>query len=309
MTRSARIDPAARSADTLRFAPSGMANRRGSGHAQAPSPTPIQHLKRQRAGVSVPFLGADYDVFRICAVGMNHHDFGGLGANWWVCRGHIHDRLERGKRHSFAHGAGSYLSAIRASAVGAEPAEDIPSAQAAADGWRAASFVEAVKCSPHPKTSSPTRAMWHNCPPLFLREELRLLAPRVTLVLGRTHNAQHVVHTLDANLSIALTLWSATGPSWMAGRSTSSAATIPRVPTGARPTHPSSNRWPSRRSRADAVESPMSDQSVPRGPEAAEALGTELPHDPSRPQFVVTPEHDERWRLCVAVAEWVTERS
>jgi hypothetical protein len=152
----------------------------------------------QDAGVSVPFVGWDYEEFRICVVGINLHDYGGLGANWWVCRGHIFDRLGAGKRSHFAYGTGSYLAALRASLGTEEPIPRAPTTEAAADGWRAASFVEAVKCAPRRDTSKPSQEMWSNCPPLFLVRELALLAPRVVLVLGRTDVRNRVTGLLEA---------------------------------------------------------------------------------------------------------------
>jgi len=162
--------------------PFGSADRPDAGHA----------------GVSVPFVGWDYEAFRICVVGINLHDYGGLGANWWVCRGHMFDRLGKGKRSHFAYGTGAYLAALRASLDGKAAVRDRPTTEAAADGWRAAAFVEAVKCAPRRNTSKPSAAMWSNCPPLFLVRELELLAPRVLLVLGRTDVTRRVTRLLDA---------------------------------------------------------------------------------------------------------------
>jgi hypothetical protein len=121
---------------------------------------------------------------KICVIAINHHNFGGLGANWWMARGHIHERLGRGRRHPFALGIGSYVAAVKASITG-RPIPARPTPAEAADGWETAAFVEAVKCAPWEKVSEPTAAMWRNCPPRFLVPELELLAPRVVIVAGR----------------------------------------------------------------------------------------------------------------------------
>lgn len=138
----------------------------------------------QRAGITVPWIGAGYSDSKICVVAINHHNFGGLGANWWMARGHIHERLGRGRRHPFALGIGSYVAAVKASITG-RPIPAGPTPAEAADGWDTAAFVEAVKCAPWEKASKPTAAMWRNCPPRFLLAELELLAPRVVIVAGR----------------------------------------------------------------------------------------------------------------------------
>jgi hypothetical protein len=50
-----------------------------------------------RAEVSVPWIGSGYRESGICAIAINLNKYGPLGANWWIVRGHIHDRL--GKDH------------------------------------------------------------------------------------------------------------------------------------------------------------------------------------------------------------------
>lgn len=152
----------------------------------------------QEAGVSVPFVGRDFESHRICTIGINHHNFGGLGANWWVCRGHIYSRLSNGSRSHFAYGSGSYLSAIRAALTGATPSPVPPQPEECVAGWHASAFVEAVKCSPVPDVSRPSDAMWRNCPPLYLKAELALLQPAVVLVLGRTAAVERVGSVLGA---------------------------------------------------------------------------------------------------------------
>lgn len=139
----------------------------------------------EEAGVSVPFVGPDFFTYRIVTCGLNMHDYGGLGANWWICRGHIYDTLGQGHRKSFSLGVGAYLTAVRRSVEGVPQETDPPTPQNAAHGWLATAFVEMVKCAPLRRASEPTDAMVRNCPDFLLKDELRHLGPRILLVLGK----------------------------------------------------------------------------------------------------------------------------
>jgi hypothetical protein len=41
------------------------------------------------AGISVPWVGREYAAWRICVVGLNFDNYGGLAAHWRVCASHI----------------------------------------------------------------------------------------------------------------------------------------------------------------------------------------------------------------------------
>jgi hypothetical protein len=133
--------------------------------------------------IAVPWIGSGYRRSRVCAIAINLNKYGPLGANWWIVRGHIHDRLGKGSRRTFEFRVGQYLAAIRASQERRAIIGEIEPAMAA-QGWEECAFFEAVKCSPESGVSSPTAAMWGNCPPRYLLHELEILRPRVVVAIG-----------------------------------------------------------------------------------------------------------------------------
>lgn len=143
-----------------------------------------------RAGIAMPWLGDDYLENRIVVVGMNLHDWGGLDAHLRVCRDHIRQlRLGRTGKDSraFATGAMTYVDAISRSMAGETlSADPRPGRSVLADHWHKVAFAEAIKCAPPTVASAPYPEMFKLCPPAFLLEELRILRPRVVLVLGRS---------------------------------------------------------------------------------------------------------------------------
>ncbi|MBK5218944.1 MAG: hypothetical protein JJE35_04045 [Thermoleophilia bacterium] len=137
-----------------------------------------------RAEISVPWIGSGYRESGICAIAINLNKYGPLGANWWIVRGHIHDRLGKGSRRNFEFRVGQYLAAIRASQEGRWPIRGEIEPQLAARGWEDCAFFEAVKCSPESGVSAPTGTMWENCPPRYVLDELEILRPRVVVAIG-----------------------------------------------------------------------------------------------------------------------------
>jgi hypothetical protein len=141
--------------------------------------------------VSVPWIGSDYFQHRLCVVAINQNCYGGLGAHWWITRGAIEDlKQNRGGKRPFHLNAGRYLAALFA-ALDSQPLPDVQVlegpevAAAAASAWSRCAFHEAVKCAPTEDRSKPTTAMWRNCPPRYLQDELKILAPKTILAIGR----------------------------------------------------------------------------------------------------------------------------
>lgn len=144
-----------------------------------------------RAGISMPWIGARYDELRIVVIGMNLHDWGGLDAHLTICRDHIRS-LNEGKQgkanHAFATGAMTYVDTIARSMAGEplRPGEEIPHGDRLAARWDQVAFLEAVKCSPSRTGSTPYDGMFSECPTMFLRAELTILKPKAVVVLGRS---------------------------------------------------------------------------------------------------------------------------
>ncbi len=144
-----------------------------------------------RAGISVPWVGAHYFDRRICVVGTNASDWGGIDSNWRICPSHKDALLagRRGKDGSpFAEGAMRYAHAVERSLGGAtDPDTRAASRPQLAETWESCAYLQAVKCSPSTPRSEPFPEMFRNCPSLLLKDELEILRPDAVIVLGRTH--------------------------------------------------------------------------------------------------------------------------
>jgi hypothetical protein len=153
-------------------------------------PLLLEVLLRERLPSACPGRSGrsmDWPAFvehRIAVVAINFNFYGGLGAQQWVRRGDIHERLGRGKRSLFPYRVGQYLAALLASQRGeAVTVNDDPAA--GADGFESCAFIQAVQCSPRPEVGRPSDAMWSNCPPRYLLAQLELLEPRLVMAVGR----------------------------------------------------------------------------------------------------------------------------
>lgn len=144
----------------------------------------------EQAGIAVPWVGTEYEEWRICVVGLNFDNYGGLAAHWRVCDSHIR-AMKDGKPGKngrfFAAGAMSYARAVelsmsRSLASGWEGAPP----QALAGSWDRCAFLQAVKCAPVGNRSRPTSVMCCKCPHFLLGDEIEILAPRVVILLGRS---------------------------------------------------------------------------------------------------------------------------
>lgn len=144
----------------------------------------------ERAGLSVPWVGREYTKWRICVVGLNFNNYGGLEAHWRVCESHVRamsDGKDGKNGRFFARGAMSYARAVELSMSRAlAQGWDGEPPQALARSWHRCAFLQAVKCAPVGNRSRPTRHMCSTCPPYLLADEIEILAPRVVILLGRT---------------------------------------------------------------------------------------------------------------------------
>jgi hypothetical protein len=143
----------------------------------------LERPPRAEAPISVPWIGPGYAAGGVVAVAINFNSYGGLGGQWWIRRGAI-DALRAGHRKRFDYRTGTYLALIHACLAG-QQLDAEPATATVADAWEASAFVEAIKCSPRRTSSRPTEAMWRNCPPRYLVDELELLAPGAILLVGQ----------------------------------------------------------------------------------------------------------------------------
>ncbi len=136
-----------------------------------------------RAEIAVPWIGSGYRRSGVCAIAINLNKYGPLGANWWIVRGHIHDRLGKGSRRNFEFRVGQYLAAIRASQDGRPiEARSFPPSRPV-DG-RTAPSSRRSSALRSPVSPRPPRRCGQNCPPRYLLDELEILRPRVVVAIG-----------------------------------------------------------------------------------------------------------------------------
>lgn len=177
------------------------------------------------ARIARPWVGPRYEQLGLLVVGINMNEAGGYGAMVHHVECAQKDLAKGTRRLRFGHPArgkngyagtlvfhrvGAYASYFAARA-GLAPLECTP------DGFPAATHVarsfdliamtNQVKCSPKNELSKPTEGMWRECGRMVLARELRVLRPRLVLVLG-TENRDH----LGANcFDSAVTSWKPSG--------------------------------------------------------------------------------------------------
>lgn len=163
----------------------------------------------RKANASVPWVGAAFDRDRIAVVGINANQYGGLGANWWITRGHLRD-LAPGKKPAFPFRVAQYLSAIRASSAGTTPAR-VDEPRALASEFESCAFFQSIQCSPIGARGNATHEMATQCPPRHLVPQLEDLAPSLVVTIGKT-NRERIWALVDAREEPATPgVWRGTG--------------------------------------------------------------------------------------------------
>lgn len=180
MIRRTRSSTAARSAPIARRCASAGRKCSECWEHESPDARPADDV----AGISIPWIGADYECDRVAVAGINLYDYGGLFAQWLIYH-ELEEKLARAKRYKgsmLPFGVGAYVSALLHK--GSPNSFVEPSSLEAAKAWRRISFLELVKCSPRRDRSAPNREMWANCLGEFLLDELRILRPKSLIVIG-----------------------------------------------------------------------------------------------------------------------------
>lgn len=142
---------------------------------------------RDHAGVSAPFIGANYEQRRIAIIAVNGAS--SLDNMWWLCGKHIESQRTGGRGaggRAFAYGAIAYARVVDAALDGRVLDDwDNPPREALVPTWDSCAVLEAVKCVPQRTRIAPYQEMVLNCPRLLLRHELAILRPRVVILLSR----------------------------------------------------------------------------------------------------------------------------
>jgi hypothetical protein len=155
--------------------------------------------------VSRPWIGGHYESLRLLFLAINMNGSGGffeatglvLAARDEILTGRTRVRFghdyQKYPGTMLYHRMGVYASAFVETAKFRDeipPEQSWPSYQNVAEAFEFMAYTNQVKCSPHDDQNSknsrsePTGAMWENCGKYVLAEELRLLNPRVIVVLG-----------------------------------------------------------------------------------------------------------------------------
>jgi len=154
--------------------------------------------------IQLPFIGPLYanSRSRLAVLGINLNGDGGLFSLHWLVANvqsifttgikKTHFGVEGYSGTLFWHRLAAYsLLAVRSDwnlsegEVWLGESRLLDNLEALSDVLNSIAFLELIKCSPAWERSSPTGPMWSQCPRRFLISELRILAPRTILVLGK----------------------------------------------------------------------------------------------------------------------------
>ncbi|WP_126429113.1 uracil-DNA glycosylase family protein [Brevibacillus marinus] len=158
--------------------------------------------------VCLPWIGEKYNTFRIVVIGINPYESGGLDffrvlipqAKEEMARGKIKVRFNNPTYAGTIlwHRIGLYASQTILKFVDEDDPLTFPELSHI-DAYDWIAFTNHVKCSPTGDRSQPSRAMWENCHSI-LKEELRILNPKILFVLGTGDNIFYLrKNVLDEN--------------------------------------------------------------------------------------------------------------
>ena len=152
----------------------------------------------RRGCIFLPWIGPEYRPGGIVVLGLNLR-IGDDAGRWDLSNEFRISRAQEAalREGRLAHGSRWASHTTRDASI-VSRALGIGNVRDQVDALRAMARLQTVKCSPVGGRSSPTQAMRRNCPPLFLRRELQILAPRAMLVYGRA--AERAVRSVGVSL-------------------------------------------------------------------------------------------------------------
>lgn len=142
-----------------------------------------------------PYIGEDYQIGRVLAIGINMHKYGGYNAENILAE-KAKNEIRKGKKRTFAkkgyrgslvwHRMLSYSSFILREVGVFEIPEKRPYPKKIelTKAFDYISITNSIKCCPWHDRSKPTNEMWKHCPDYILKEEIRILKPRHLIILG-----------------------------------------------------------------------------------------------------------------------------
>lgn len=168
----------------------------------------------EAARIYLPYIGEKYEEARILCLGINMNEFGGLWAESNLAA-MARQRIIEGKRRIrfdnpnyagtfFWHRVPVYVS-IELIRLGIQSEsltqEDFPSKENIAGSFDYFAISNSVKCSPIGEKSVPTESMFSNCTTHILKDEIRILKPRVILVLGNSANRGALKNAIEGEIA------------------------------------------------------------------------------------------------------------
>lgn len=154
---------------------------------------PVRH--QQNGAVMLPWIGEQYEPGRglvVLAVNPNiaPDDVSDLLFEYSISWERHHKTLaggsERDEGSLFAYNSTRAAAAVLDYLDGSKTRQRSP--QELAPVLHRTARLQSVKCVPRLESSKPMAAMWRNCPPFLLADELDLLRPAAVLVLGTEAN-------------------------------------------------------------------------------------------------------------------------
>jgi hypothetical protein len=146
-------------------------------------------------GVSLPWIGPEYERGGVVVVGINFNDANGLTRAFELGAAEA-EEFSAGRSRvtysspgytgsDFPYGSTRTAAAVMDHLAGA-PARDREHPEDWVDALNRLLRMQAIQCSPrNTAASQPTDAMWNNCPPLLLADGLRIAAPAAVVAFGK----------------------------------------------------------------------------------------------------------------------------
>lgn len=162
---------------------------------------PLQPDNIHWSHVSLPWIGSMFSIFRLAVIGINPYEAGGL--NFYpILIPQAKEELAKGKiKINFNypgysgtiiwHRIGLYSSKIIQHLL--DDGELFNRTQITInEAYDWLSFTNHIKCSPLGNISKPTNEMWNNCHTI-LKEELKVIDPKIILLLGTGDNIHYLL--------------------------------------------------------------------------------------------------------------------
>lgn len=158
--------------------------------------------------VTRPWIGENYSELKLLIFGENFNEYGSYyGAIKNITEAKKQLKNERKitfksptyKGSIFYHRIALYAHAIGQIENIFELQSEHPTPKQIAQSLDYIAFTNQVKCPPIGNNSKPTKKMWNNCGNFILKKEIKLIKPKIILVVGKTDNFNYFNHKVLDN--------------------------------------------------------------------------------------------------------------